>query len=116
MQPILRRECTPATLLSLYPPQLRHPNKQIVFDLACSPDSIHKGTIELTRWTAAPLPETCALALTEIIGVPDVYDYGDEPGVWHVNFADPELFVAYGSRLLAQDELQCAEHPALCSI
>jgi hypothetical protein len=116
MTPILRRELTPARLLSLYPPQLRHPNKQIVFDLACSPESIHSGTIELTRWAAAPLPPTCALAPTEIVGVPDVYDYDNEPGVWHVNFADPELFVAYGSRLLAQDELQCAEHPALCSI
>jgi hypothetical protein len=116
MQPILRRELTPATLLSLHPPALRHPNKQIVFDLACSPDSIHSGTIELTRWAAAPLPHACALGPTEIISVPDVYAYGGEPGVWHVNFADPELFVAYGSRLLAQDELQCAEHPALGSL
>jgi len=30
-----------------------------------------------------------------------------------VNFADPELFVAYGSRLFAQDEMQAAEHPVL---
>jgi hypothetical protein len=36
--------------------------------------------------------------------------------VWHVNFADPQLFVAYGSQLLAQDELQAAEHPLLGSI
>jgi hypothetical protein len=32
---------------------------------------------------------------------------------WHMNFADPDLFVAYGSPLLAQDELQVAEHPIL---
>jgi hypothetical protein len=30
-----------------------------------------------------------------------------------VNFADPRLFVAYGSALLAQDELQAVEHPLL---
>ena len=35
---------------------------------------------------------------------------------WHMNFADPELFVAYGSSLLAQDELQVAEHPVLGSL
>src|SRR6185437_5472216 len=29
------------------------------------------------------------------------------------NFADPDLFFGYGSPLLAQDELQCLEHPAL---
>ncbi|HVP14943.1 MAG TPA: hypothetical protein VMS88_05330, partial [Terriglobales bacterium] len=35
---------------------------------------------------------------------------------WHVNFADPELFVAYGSGLLAQDEMQVAEHPVLACV
>jgi hypothetical protein len=33
-----------------------------------------------------------------------------------VNFADPQLFVAYGSALLAQDELQALEHPILGSL
>jgi hypothetical protein len=49
-----------------------------------------------------------------------VFDYTmpKEPNVvhWHVNFADPELFVAYGSPLLAQDELRVAEHPVLGSL
>ena len=35
---------------------------------------------------------------------------------WHVNFADPVLFGAYGSSLFAQDEMQVAEHPALGSL
>ncbi len=34
----------------------------------------------------------------------------------HVNFADPELFVAYGSELFTQDEMQVLEHPALGSV
>jgi hypothetical protein len=47
----------------------------------------------------------------------DVYSYSTSGGgVWHVNFADPELFVAYGSALLAQDELQVLEHPVLGSL
>src|SRR5688572_11742631 len=112
MQAILRRAYAPAALLSLYPPALRHPNKQLVFDLACASDSVHTGLVELTRWAAMPLPDKVELAATDIAVVPDVYDYGADTGVWHVNFADPELFVAYGSSLLAQDELQCAEHPS----
>ncbi len=116
MQTILRRAYEPAALLSLHPPTLRHPNKQLVFDLACAPASVHAGLIELTRWGAAPLPDKVELAATDIAPVPDVYEYGNDTGVWHVNFADPELFVAYGSSLLAQDELQCAEHPALASL
>ncbi|MBI5542366.1 MAG: hypothetical protein HY901_00640 [Deltaproteobacteria bacterium] len=35
---------------------------------------------------------------------------------WHVNFADPRLFCAYSGPLLAQDELQVAEHPALAAV
>jgi len=35
---------------------------------------------------------------------------------WHVNFADPNLFYAYGSYLFAQDEIQVAEHPILGSL
>jgi hypothetical protein len=32
---------------------------------------------------------------------------------WHVNFADPNLFVAYGSSRFAQDEMEVTEHPVL---
>lgn len=35
---------------------------------------------------------------------------------WHVNFANYDLFSAYGTQLLAQDELQVLEHPALASV
>src|SRR5688572_7143362 len=49
--------------------------------------------------------------------LPGYFDYtGDDRGVWHLNFADPNLFFGYGGALLAQDELQAAEHPALGSL
>jgi hypothetical protein len=38
------------------------------------------------------------------------------PSHRHVNFADAHLFFGYGSALMAQDELQAAEMPVLCSI
>ena len=112
MQCLVRRAYDPTTLLAEHPPRLEHPYKRIVFDAACG--TALGSTIELTRWRATGLPEACTLAPTEITPVPGHFDYaGDHRGVWHLNFADPHLFFAYGSALLAQDELQAAEHPLL---
>lgn len=114
---LLRRSYDPSDLLARFSPMLRHPNKQLVFDLACAPGARHAGPIEVTRWAATGLPQAVELAATEIIALPGYYDYAPPTaGVWHVNFSDPQLFVAYGSPLLAQDELQAAEHPLLGSI
>lgn len=60
-------------------------------------------------------------AMSRLIDQPGYFEYTpalDRPGAveWHVNFADPQLFVAYGSSLFAQDEMQVAEHPALGSL
>jgi hypothetical protein len=68
-----------------------------------------------------PLPAALEPATpTELVARADVYDYVPTtaaPSVeWHVNFADPSLFVAYASGLFAQDEMQVAEHPALGSL
>jgi hypothetical protein len=114
---LIRRTYDPTALLAAHPPVLKHPHKRLVFDLACPPGTRHSGPIVVTRWAALALPATVELAATELIVMPGYYDYqGPSDGVWHVNFADPQLFVAYGSRLLAQDELQAAEHPALGSV
>ena len=56
----------------------------------------------MTRWTAAELPERSALAPTTIVPTPGHFDYArPDAAVWHLNFADPELFFGYGSGLLA---------------
>jgi hypothetical protein len=113
---LLRRRYDPAELLTAHPPRLRHPHTRLVFELACPAGASHAGSIELTRWAAAALPVARELANTEVVAMPGHYDYETRDGVWHVNFADPELFCAYGSALLAQDELQAAEHPLLGSL
>ena len=112
----LRRSFVPSELLAKHPPKLRHPLKQLVFELACPPGAVHAGSIEVTRWAAAPLPKMVDLAPTEVVPITGHYAYDGGDGVWHVNFADPQLFVAYGSSLLAQDELQAVEHPLLGSL
>ncbi|HEY1813422.1 MAG TPA: hypothetical protein VGG74_13815 [Kofleriaceae bacterium] len=111
METLLRVTFEAAEFLRAHPPRLRDAHKQLVYELA-GPQTA--GTIEVTRWRVAEV--SAALHATELIAAPGYYEYGDDAATWHVNFADPYLFYAYGSGLLAQDELQCAEHPALGSI
>ena len=115
MHCLFRRDYEAAALVRTHPPILRHPHKQLVYALCDGATTT--GSIAVTRWRAESPPAALALAPTEIVAMPGHYDYaGDDIGVWHVNFADPQLFIAYGSALLAQDELQAAEHPVLGSI
>ena len=123
MEPITRLTFDVAALMATHPPRWRDRNKQAIFAVSCPPGSHVGGTIEYTRWAAMPLPAELGPAMrTELVARVDVYDYAPTgaagaPGVeWHVNFADPSLFVAYGSGLFAQDEMQVAEHPALGSL
>lgn len=114
---LLRREYTPGELVRQHPPVFRHSHKRAAFEMACPVEAVHRGHIVVTRWSAAELPTTLDLGNPLIACETGVYDYrGSSEGVWHVNFADPRLFVAYGSPLLAQDELQAVEHPLLGSI
>lgn len=119
-EPLDRETFDAARLMADHPPIWRHPNKKIVYEISCPPGSIHHGQIQYSRWPALPLPERidAGAAARRVEGREGYYDYAPVPrlasGVeWHVNFADPHLFVAYGSSLFAQDEMQVAEHPAL---
>jgi hypothetical protein len=112
---LLHRDYDAATLVLRHPPKLKHAYKRLVYELCGG--AATTGSIAVTRWSTEPLPSTVRLGAMETVGMRGYYDYaGEQVGVWHVNFADPQLFVAYGSALLAQDELQAAEHPALGSI
>jgi len=119
-EPLERMTFDAATLMAEYPPLIHHPNKRVVFEIACGEGRECSGEIGYTRWPAFPLPErvdpTAGLeALESRCGIMDYEPVEDLPGAveWHVNFADQMLFFAYGSGLFAQDEMQCAEHPAL---
>lgn len=122
-EPIERFDLDAATLVAEHPPVLRHTNKLAVYAIAVPEDAVHGGVIGYSRWPAQPLPDllTPADALPRLRGAATIYTYepeADLPGAieWHVNFADPLLFFAYGSGLFAQDEWQSAEHPALGSL
>jgi hypothetical protein len=118
--PLLARRTYDAhELVTAHPPRITDPNKRLVHGLACPPGTRHGGTIEVTRWSAMPLPDRVPDGPLGDELREDIFCYEPPPGdcdEWYVNFADRNLFVAYGGPLFAQDEIQVAEHPALGSI
>lgn len=124
-EPLQRRTYPAAELVRQHPPLLRNKNKQVLFGIASPAGAVHSGRLEYSRWPEIPLPpprEIDPASAARLVAVRDgFYDYRPvlELGVgteWHVNFADPNLFYAYGSALFAQDEIQVAEHPVLGSL
>ncbi|HET7249165.1 MAG TPA: hypothetical protein VFI79_04920 [Gemmatimonadales bacterium] len=123
LQPLETREFDTQRLVTEHPPVWGHPNKVAVYDCLCPRGSRHSGRLRYSRWPTLPLPERIDVkaSLEKVQPRPGFYDYtplATRPDAveWHVNFADPDLFVAYGSPLFAQDEMQVAEHPALGSL
>src|SRR5688572_6158916 len=119
-EPITRQAFDAAALMREHPPKFRHRNKQAVFEMSHGAGTRPPGgLVVFTRWGAMKLPwELAATAGLAIEARADVYDYQPTDMAtggleWHVNFADPHLFVAYGSGLFAQDEMQVLEHPVL---
>ncbi|CAG8645797.1 8573_t:CDS:2, partial [Cetraspora pellucida] len=107
-------------------------NKKIVYNMACpnGADSFH-GTLKYTHWTQFDLPKSFNVEEKNAIGggrkgkleievLNDIFDYSppddDNTVVWYINFADLNVFGYYGGSLFAQDEMQCLEHPVLCSL
>jgi poly(ADP-ribose)glycohydrolase PARG len=124
-EPLQRRTYVAAELMRRHPAVLRNENKQVLFAIACPAGAAHSGRLEYSRWPEIPLPPPRAVGqvgAADLVVVRDgYYDYRPIPDLgvgveWHVNFADPDLFYAYGSALFAQDEIQVAEHPVLGSL
>ncbi|MCC5874926.1 MAG: hypothetical protein JJU11_01785 [Candidatus Sumerlaeia bacterium] len=118
VQPLDQLSIAAEEFFRLAPPVIIDRNKSIVFEIACPPDARHDGIIEYTRWPKMALPEDFdgfdPGVYTESRS--GFYDYErllPHSVEWHVNFADPHLFVSYGGPLMAQDEIMAAEHPVL---
>ena len=112
---IHRQSFVAKELMAAYPPKFKHAYKKLVALRTCPDGADHQGTLELTRWLALPLPEFLPKTSSLVVETrPDFFTYdADETDAWHLNFAHHDLFCAYGGPLLAQDELQVLEHPAL---
>jgi hypothetical protein len=105
-----------AKLVREHPPQFRLESKRRLYEGIPAPIG---GALTVSRWRGA-LPATVgAPADTRLEAVDGYFSYPPDTAEmtgWHLNFADLHLFVAYGSALMAQDELQCMEHPVLGSL
>ncbi len=124
-EPLQRRTYEAAKLVRQHPAVLRNENKQLLYAIACPPGSVHAGRLEYSRWPDIPLPLPRVAeegsAARRVVVRDGHYDYRPvlDPAAgaeWHVNFADPNLFYAYGWVFFAQDEVQVAEHPVLGSL
>ena len=123
LSPLERLAFDVPSLIEDFPPVLHDPNKRAVFEEACPDKCVYAGELGYSRWAALPLPSRvdAAAAAERVVASPSVYTYEPVPEPagafeWHVNFADPFLFFAYGTGLFAQDEIMCAEHPVLGSL
>jgi hypothetical protein len=110
---IVRRTFGAAALDADHPPRFTNGNKKLVYSLACPEGTRPGGELYYSRWRAMQLPELAPTRTPLLEMREDVFGYeAPQAGVveWHMNFADPFLFVAYGGPLLAQDELQVRPH------
>lgn len=120
-EPLYRVVFDAATLLREHPPRMNHPHKQMLLECAYPAGSVPAGEIHVTRWRESVEQPIVFSDALKVQTIPNFYDYRSDADAgskieWHVNFADRRVFVAYGSRLFAQDEMQVAEHPLLGSV
>lgn len=105
------------TLMSKRPPAWKHPHKQAIYERMLREGGNPQGTLRYTRWNLVPLAGEMPQHACVVETPAGFYRYAESGrGIWHVNFADPRLFAAYGSSLMAQDEWQALEHPVLGSL
>jgi hypothetical protein len=106
-----------AELMPRCPPVWKHAHKRAVHEKVRKEGGEVSGTLRYTRWGGLESLGEVEWRECEVEVQAGFYTYGESNrNTWHVNFADPRLFVAYGSALLAQDELQVLEHPVLGSL
>ncbi len=96
------------------PPQHRH--KAALYAKLEAATRPVDGVITMARWEPVELPETRSVGRARLEVREGFFDYRPtqpDAVAWWVNFADPSLFGFADTGLLAQDELQCVEIPAL---
>ena len=106
-------------LIKEYKPVIFDKNKFIVFKLGLKKISNNSSIINYSRWSEEELPSTFQTSDLKLQLHQNYFDYPESTNdciEWHLNFAHSDIFVAYGSELFAQDEMQVAEHPVLACL
>lgn len=117
---LVRQQFSTQKLVTNYPPKMRSKNKLAVYQRVKSAIGSASSSLTVSRWSTAIIPNEL-IVLSSLQCRDDLFDY--EPCAsshnaieWHMNFANYDLFCAYGGDALAQDELQVLEHPVLGSL
>ena len=116
VQLLARRSYDAGDLARRHPPNWRNSHKAAIHDHLTAVLPEPQGRIDVTRWSPSPRAERLPNQRPTVAVSPGYFPYDPDPAAWHLNFADENLFGAYGSSLLAQDELQVLEHPILASV
>jgi len=107
-------------LVRRHPPRFRNANKLAALKKALGPADVPAGTVVVSRWSGCALPARHEGRMPKLTERPGFFVYGEplppDTLAWHMNFAMSDCFGAYAGDLLAQDELQVLEHPALASV
>jgi hypothetical protein len=112
-------------LMQAHSPMIGDRNKRTVFEMRVPRRPSARAFSNTGCGVPYPCPEasglTCKRPLIRVSQRRGFFDYvrsGLLPNAveWHVNFADPILFGAYGTACFAQDEIQVAEHLALAAL
>lgn len=115
-----RHEFEANRLMREHPPRFSDANKRAVFARLLGAGDVPRGVLSVTRWAEAALPHDRPLTRPVLNERSGFFVYGEPAPTgtmhWHVNFAMADCFGAYAGPLLAQDELQVLEHPALGSL
>jgi hypothetical protein len=119
---IFRKKIAASEVVNRYPAIWKNDYKKKIFDISCPNGCSNSGKLIISRYSTLPIPTFANIDAdsTEIIFREDTFQYevnSDKNVVeWYLNFADGDLFFHYGSKLMAQDEHQVAEHPVLASV
>ncbi|MFY8051519.1 MAG: hypothetical protein ACOVP2_02785 [Armatimonadaceae bacterium] len=106
-----------ASLFREFPNLPRNENKKRVLSIAIPRDYTHTGELTVSAWRPADTLKPITISHEKIVETHvGIYPYEDTAASrigceWCVNFADKWLFNYGEGNLLAQDELQIAEHP-----
>ena len=125
MRPLDEAAWSAAALTARHEIAWEHPNKIAVHEIACPKGARMGGEIRVRRWPTTG-PRTIRVPDPSHVSTIDgPFRYDDSPtappaptdrAVWYPNFADYDLFGYWDGPLLAQDELQVAEHPILAAV
>ena len=96
---IERADFRAGELIRDHPPRWHDPNKRVVFNIAWSSGAPFEGQIVFARWEKEQ-PARLVTAGGQFSIRLGAFDYAPAKEAtlvdWHMNFGDPELFVAYG--------------------